>query len=91
MIIYFLDLFDVKFNNIVLYSLVESESAEEIFKFLSENLTYNKNRKTIISNFKKEYCRSIWKLDFKHQFCNFHVKQKINNDIMDYVRKNKFF
>ena len=84
---YLLALFDVKFNTIVSYSLVESESEEEIFKFLSES-TYNKNRNTIVTDLKKEYRRPIWRLGFKHQFCHFHVKQKINRDVSDYIRKN---
>ena len=31
----------------------------------------------------------IRKLGFKHQFCVFHTKQKINRDINDYLKQNK--
>jgi len=40
--------------------------------------TYNQDRKYIVTDLKHEYRQPIRKLGFKHQFCVFHTKQKIN-------------
>ena len=51
--------------------------------------TYNQDRKYIVTDLKHEYRQPIRKLGFKHQFCVFHTKQKINRDINDYLKQNK--
>lgn len=85
---YLLVLFDTKFNTAVSFKLVDSESEEEIYLFLSES-TYKKERKTIVTDLKDEYRKPIWKLGFKHQFCIFHAEQKINRDIRKYISNNE--
>ena len=43
----------------------------------------------IVTDLKKEYREVIYKLGFKHQFCKFHTKQKINRDLRTYLKQNK--
>lgn len=85
---YVLTLFDVKMNTIVNYKIVNSESSKVIYSFLDES-TRNQKRKYIVTDLKIEYRESIQKLGFKHQFCLFHTKQKINRDINNYLKENK--
>ena len=80
-------LFNVKINTISACSLVESESTEDIYNFLS-NVFRNQKKKCITTDFKKEYRLSINKIKIDHQFCLFHTKQKINEDINDYIKEN---
>ena len=85
---YILTLFDIKMNTIINYKIVNSESFKTIYSFLNES-TRNQNRKYIITDLKVEYRDVIQKLGFKHQFCLFHTKQKINRDINNYLKQNK--
>ena len=85
---YLLALFDTKLNTLVSYKLVSKESPRAIYNFLSKS-TRNKEKKSIVTDLKKEYRNGIYKLGFKHQFCLFHTKQKINRDIHNYFKKNK--
>ena len=85
---YILTLFDIKMNTIVNYKIVNSESSKTIYSFLNES-TRNQNRKYIVTDLKSEYRDAIQKLGFKHQFCLFHTKQKINRDINNYLKQNK--
>lgn len=85
---YILALFDLKINTIINYEIVDSESSKVIYSFLSQS-TRNQPRNYIVTDLKKEYREVIYKLGFKHQFCRFHTKQKINRDINNYLKKNK--
>ena len=85
---YLLALFDVKLNTIVSYEIVNTESEKIIHNFLSRS-TRNKNKYSITTDLKKEYRNCIYKLGFKHQFCMFHTKQKLNRDIHDYLKANE--
>ena len=85
---YILTLFDIKMNTIINYKIVNSESSKTIYSFLNES-TRNQNRKYIVTDLKSEYRDAIQKLGFKHQFCLFHTKQKINRDINNYLKQNK--
>lgn len=85
---YILALFDIKLNTIVSAKLVESESSKTIYKFLKESLK-NQPRISIGTDLKHEYREAIDKLHVKHHFCRFHVKQKINRDLKNYLKTNK--
>ena len=84
---YLLVLFDTKLNIVVSRFLADSESIEVVYKFLRKSLR-NQNVKCITTDLKVEYRDAIDRLHFKQQFCLFHVKQKINRNINDYVGKN---
>ena len=85
---YLLVLFDDKLNIPIAFKLVESETEEVIMDFIKK-ATRNQPHKCITTDLKLEYQRAIWKLDFKHQFCRFHIHQKIKNDIENYFKGNK--
>jgi len=85
---YILALFDLKLNTLINYKIVDSEDSKTIYQFINKS-TYNQNRYYIVTDLKKEYREVIYKLGFKHQFCKFHTKQKINRDIKLYLKENK--
>lgn len=58
------------------------------FQFLNESLR-NQKKISIGTDLKHEYREVIDKLEVKHHFCKFHVKQNINKRIKDYFDKNK--
>ena len=74
---YLLALFDVKLNTLVSIKLVESEDSKTIYQFLNESLR-NQKKISIGTDLKHEYREAIDKLNIKHHFCRFHVKQNIN-------------
>ena len=71
---YLLALFDVKLNTLVSIKLVESEDSKTIYQFLNESLR-NQKKISIGTDLKHEYREAIDKLNIKHHFCRFHVKQ----------------
>lgn len=85
---YLLSLFDVKQNTLVSVDLVPNESEKIIKNFLTKS-TKNQKRIAITTDLKIEYRRPITKLGFKHQFCRFHTKQKINREIKNHIKQNK--
>ena len=85
---YLLVLFDSKLNIVVARFLADSESTKTVYKFLQKSLR-NQTVKCITTDLKHEYRDAIDKLNYKQQFCHFHVKQKINRDINDYIKENK--
>ena len=84
---YLLVLFDSKLNIVVSRFLADSESTKTIYNFLKES-TRNQKIKCITTDLKLEYRDAIDKLNFNQQFCLFHVKQKINRDVKDYIEEN---
>ena len=84
---YLLVLFDSKLNIVVSRFLADSESTKTIYNFLKES-TRNQKIKFITTDLKLEYEDAIDKLNFNQQFCIFHVKQKINRDVRDYIGEN---
>ena len=74
---YLLALFDVKLNTLVSIKLVESEDSKTIYQFLNESLR-NQKKISIGTDLKHEYREAIDKLNIKHHFCRFHVKQNLN-------------
>ena len=74
---YILALFDVKLNTLVSIKLVDSEDSKTIYQFLNESLR-NQKKISIGTDLKHEYREAIDKLNVKHHFCKFHVKQLIN-------------
>ena len=85
---YILALFDVKLNTLVSAKLVESEDSMTIYHFLNASLR-NQKKISIGTDLKHEYREAIDKLNVKHHFCKFHVKQMINRRFKDYFDKNK--
>lgn len=84
---YLLVLFDTKLNIVVSRFLADSESTEIVYKFLRKSLR-DQDVKCITTDLKVEYRDAIDRLHYKQQFCLFHVKQKINRNIKDYIDKN---
>ena len=85
---YLLALFDVKLNTLVSIKLVESEDSKTIYQFLNESLR-NQKKISIGTDLKHEYREAIDKLNIKHYFCRFHVKQNINKRFKDHIDKNQ--
>ena len=85
---YILALFDVKLNTLVSIKLVESEDSKTIYQFLNESLR-NQKKISIGTDLKHEYREAIDKLNIKHHFCRFHVKQNLNKRFKDYMDKNQ--
>lgn len=84
---YLLVLFYSKLNIVVSRFLADSESTNIVYDFLNES-TRNQKIKCITTDLKLEYRDAIDKLNFNQQFCLFHVKQKINRDVKDYIEEN---
>ena len=82
---YLLALFDLKLNTIVSRGLADSELVKTVYKFLEKSLRNQKN--CIITDLKPEYRVAIDKLQIKQQFCTFNLKQLINREIHDYIKK----
>jgi len=85
---YLLALFDVKLNTLVSIKLVESEDSKNIYQFLNESLR-NQKKISIGTDLKHEYREAIDKLNIKHYFCRFHVKQNLNKRFKEYIDKNQ--
>ena len=85
---YILALFDVKLNTLVSAKLVESEDSTAIYHLLNKSLR-NQKKISIGTDLKHEYHEAIDKLNVKHHFCKFHVKQMINRRFKEYFDKNK--
>ena len=85
---YLLALFDVKLNTLVSIKLVESEDSKTIYQFLNESLR-NQKKISIGTDLKHEYREAIDKLNIKHHFCRFHVKQNLNKRFKDYIGNNQ--
>ena len=85
---YLLALFDVKLNTLVSIKLVESEDSKTIYQFLNESLR-NQKKISIGTDLKHEYREAIDKLNIKHHFCRFHVKQNLNKRFKDYICNNQ--
>ena len=68
--------------------MVESEDSKTIYQFLNESLR-NQKKISIGTDLKHEYREAIDKLNIKHHFCRFHVKQNINKRFKDHIDKNQ--
>ena len=68
--------------------MVESEDSKTIYQFLNESLR-NQKKISIGTDLKHEYREAIDKLNIKHYFCRFHVKQNINKRFKEYIDKNQ--
>ena len=84
---YLLALFDLELNTIVAKELVDSETVDNVYDFLSQSLR-NQKKNCIITDLKSEYRVAIDRLQIKQQFCTFHTKQLINREIRDYIDEN---
>jgi len=81
-------LFDSKQNIIVADEIYSKENSTNIQKFLEES-TRNQKKIAITSDLKEEYKPVIEGLEFKHQWCLFHVFKNINKKIQEYIRDNE--
>ena len=68
--------------------MVESEDSKTIYQFLNESLR-NQKKISIGTDLKHEYREAIDKLNIKHHFCRFHVKQNLNKRFKDYIGNNQ--
>ena len=75
-------------NTIVAIDIYPNESEKNVKEFLSKS-TQNQKRISITTDLKIEYRITINQLRFKHQFCKFHTKQKLNKDIHNYLTQEK--
>ena len=85
---YLYALMDSKYNTLVNLKMFSSEKKEEIYEFLRES-TLNQPRKAITTDLKKDYGRPIDELMMDHQLCHFHLQQKINKDLRNFITQNK--
>ena len=74
--------------------MVESEDSKTIYQFLNESLR-NQKKISIGTDLKHEYREAIDKLNIKHHFCRFHVKQNLNkrpsdeeNEILAHLKED---
>ena len=44
--------------------------------------------KSVTTDLKEEYRKPIGKLMMDHQFCQFHLQQKINRDLKKFIKEN---
>ena len=63
------------------------EKEKEICTFLRES-TRNQSKKSVTTDLKEEYRKPIDKLMMDHQFCQFHLQQKINRDLKKFIKEN---
>lgn len=75
-------------NTIVAIDIYSNESEKNVKEFLSKS-TQNQKRISITTDLKIDYRIPINQLRFKHQFCKFHTKQKLNRDIHNYITQEK--
>ena len=85
---YLFALYDQKMNTIVAIDIYSNESEKNVKEFLSKS-TQNQKRISITTDLKIDYRIPINQLRFKHQFCKFHTKQKLNRDIHNYITQEK--
>jgi MULE transposase domain. len=81
-------LFDSKQNIIVADEIYSKENSTNIQKFLEES-TRNQKKIAITSDLDEKYKPIIEGLEFKHQWCLFHVFKNINKKIKEYIRDNE--
>lgn len=84
---YLYALMDSKYNTIINLKMASSEKEKEIYTFLRES-TRNQSRKSVTTDLKEEYRKPIDKLMMEHQFCQFHLQQKINRDLKTFIKEN---
>ena len=75
-------------NTIVAMKIYSDESKKNVKEFLTKS-TQNQERISITTYLKRYYRQPITYLKFKHQFCIFHTKQKLNRDIHTYITQEK--
>lgn len=85
---YLFALSDTKMNTIVAREIYSDESKKNVKEFLTK-ATQNQERISITTDLKRDYRQPITDLKFKHQFCIFHTKQKLNRDIHTYITQEK--
>ena len=78
---------DSKYNTIINLKMASSGKEKEICTFLRES-TRNQSKKSVTTDLKEEYRKPIDKLMMDHQFCQFHLQQKINRDLKKFIKEN---
>ena len=81
-------LVDTYYNTIVADEQLPDETSETIEKFLNNNL-FNKPKKAIVSDLKKEYKPIIEKMGMEHQWCMKHARDALKKRIKVYKKENK--
>ena len=70
-----------------LYDFIEDFVEIESKTFLKIDKAKCKS-KSVITDLKEEYRKPIDKLMIDHQFCQFHLQQKINRDLKKFIKEN---
>ena len=70
-----------------LYDFIEDFVEIEYKIFLDIDKAKYKS-KSVTTDFKEEYRKPIDKLMMDHQFCQFHLQQKINRDLKKFIKEN---
>ena len=70
-----------------LYDFIEDFVEIESKTFLKIDKAKCKS-KSVITDLKEEYRKPIDKLMMDHQFCQFHLQQKINRDLKKFIKEN---
>ena len=78
---------DSKYNTIINLKMASFEKEKEICTFLRES-TRTQSKKSVTTDLKEEYRKPIDKLMMDHQFCQFHLQQKINRDLKKFIKEN---
>ena len=84
---YLYALMDSKYNTIINLKMASSGKEKEIYTFFKR--IYKKSiKKSVTTDLKEEYRKPIDKLMMDHQFCQFHLQQKINRDLKKFIKEN---
>ena len=70
-----------------LYDFIEDFVEIESKTFLKIDKAKCKS-KSVTTDLKEEYRKPIDKLMMDHQFCQFHLQQKINRDLKKFIKEN---
>ena len=70
-----------------LYDFIE-DFVEIKYKIFLEIDKAKYKSKSVTTDLKEEYRKPIDKLMMDHQFCQFHLQQKINRDLKKFIKEN---
>ena len=70
------------------FMILQKIFVEIEFKILLEIDKSKCKSKSVTTDLKEEYRKPIDKLMMDHQFCQFHLQQKINRDLKKFIKEN---
>ena len=70
-----------------LYDFIE-DFVEIKYKIFLEIDKAKYKSKSVTTDLKEEYIKPVDKLMMDHQFCQFHLQQKINRDLKKFIKEN---